>query len=79
MRPLKSALRHRWIEYLRSELQSHTSGSFKLSPPNRFDLVDGLRKCKIIDGSVDADDGNDCELDAECAAVLDTKSYNMIE
>ncbi|RHY16776.1 hypothetical protein DYB32_010613 [Aphanomyces invadans] len=40
MRPLKSALRHRWIEYLRTELQSHTSGPFKLFPPNRFDLVE---------------------------------------
>ncbi|ETV89851.1 hypothetical protein H310_15310 [Aphanomyces invadans] len=89
MRPLKSALCHQWIEYLRTELQSHTSGPCKLSPPNRFDLVEwvhtaweklpqrtiicGFRKCKIIDGPVDAGEGN------ECAAVLDTKSYKMIE
>ncbi|ETV74347.1 hypothetical protein H257_10938 [Aphanomyces astaci] len=42
MKPKKSALRRRWVEYLRTEVQNHREGKFKLTPPDRYDLVEWL-------------------------------------
>jgi hypothetical protein len=57
MKPIKSALRRRWVEYLRTEVQRHHEGKFKLTPPDRYDLVEwvntaweGLSTATIVNG-----------------------------
>ncbi|KAG9399278.1 hypothetical protein AC1031_012232 [Aphanomyces cochlioides] len=71
VKPMKTQMRCRWVEYLRSEMMKHKGGAFKLSPPDRFDLVDwvnaawdsvsrstiinGFVKCKIGKASLPQD------------------------
>ncbi|RHY13504.1 hypothetical protein DYB32_010920 [Aphanomyces invadans] len=40
MRPMKSGLRQRWLDYLREELKGRKGGRFNLNSPDRFDLVE---------------------------------------
>lgn len=57
MKPLKMALRKRWVQHLRDEIGRHKNGPFHLRCPDRFDIVDwvneaweGISKKVIING-----------------------------
>ncbi|KAF0770060.1 hypothetical protein AaE_002631 [Aphanomyces astaci] len=69
MKPLKAYLRRQWVNHLRNEIDNSkdSQGTFKLRPPDRFELVEwvndawdslskktivsGFAKCKIIEAT----------------------------
>ena len=43
-KPLKTFLRHRWVDHLRSQLENRAPGRFIFSPPSRADIIDWVTR-----------------------------------
>ncbi|RHY83425.1 hypothetical protein DYB35_009403 [Aphanomyces astaci] len=85
MRSMKAALRHRWIEHSRTEVNNHDGGPFKLTPPDRFDIVEwvntawdslskktiinGFRKCNIVDTPIEHERTGDADVDLDAVGA----------
>ncbi|RQM29489.1 hypothetical protein B5M09_011993 [Aphanomyces astaci] len=61
MKPMKAAMRKRWVSYLRAEIKHHSSSQdgFRLLPPTRSDLVEwvndaweNLPRATVVNGFV---------------------------
>ncbi|KAH9123381.1 hypothetical protein AeMF1_005612 [Aphanomyces euteiches] len=75
MKPMKAAMRKRWVEYLRDQVNNKGDSPFRLERPDRFEIVEwintawedlsmstivnGFRKCGLIDVTYASDENMD--------------------